>query len=263
MGENDGPRRRPHPTHGQATYVQIPALDVAQSADFYRNVFGWSAQTTDGSFESPGLAGQFTTERPTAPGAGPVLWLSVDDMYRTMHQVEASGGSVASAPQLDRGERWLVDIDDPAGNRIGVMAPAQRATPQTLLTVRDVEASSAWYQQLLGLTSEHGGPHYERLLSDGVLVLQLHHWDVEHDHGPIATADRPVGNGVLVWFGEVTDFDSVVERAHVLGAPIVRPPHRNPPPGTGNGPGHREVWITDPDGYTVVVASPDGEAWEQ
>jgi hypothetical protein len=40
----------------------------------------------------------------------------------------------------------------------------------------------------------------------------------------------------------------------------VRAPHRNPPEGFG--PGHREIWVSDPDGYTVVVASPDGEAIE-
>jgi hypothetical protein len=59
-----------------------------------------------------------------------------------------------------------------------------------------------------------------------------------------------------------TDFDAAVERARQLGAPVVRPPHRNPPEGEGNGPGHREAWIKDPDGYTVVIASPDGEAYE-
>ena len=42
----------------------------------------------------------------------------------------------------------------------------------------------------------------------------------------------------------------------------LRPPHRDPPEGQGNGPGHRELWVEDPDGYTVVVASPDGEAFE-
>ena len=41
----------------------------------------------------------------------------------------------------------------------------------------------------------------------------------------------------------------------------LRPPHRDPPEGQGNGPGHRELWVEDPDGYTVVVASPDGEAF--
>jgi catechol 2,3-dioxygenase-like lactoylglutathione lyase family enzyme len=36
-----------------------------------------------------------------------------------------------------------------------------------MIAVRDVEASSRWYQELLGLHSDHGGPEYERLLADG------------------------------------------------------------------------------------------------
>jgi predicted enzyme related to lactoylglutathione lyase len=96
----------------------------------------------------------------------------------------------------------------------------------------------------------------------GLLVLQLHHRDVEHHHGPvIADADAPVGNGATVWFGEVSDFDGVVARAAELGATVVRPPHRNPPESDSNGRSHREIWLLDPDGYTVVIASPDGEAW--
>ena len=30
-------------------------------------------------------------------------------------------------------------------------------------------------------------------------------------------------------------------------------PHVNP------APGHREIWLRDPDGYVVVIASPDGD----
>jgi predicted enzyme related to lactoylglutathione lyase len=262
MTDSIDPAPSRHPAHGQPTYLQIPALDVEGSACFYQHVFGWTTETTYGSFEAPGLIGQFTTERPPAGGAGPVLWLAVDDMYHTMRRVEANHGTVASRPQLDQGARWLVEIDDPAGNRIGIVAPNRRARPQPMLIVRDVEASSAFYQQLLGLTSDHGGPDYERLLSDGELVLQLHHPDVAHTHGPLGSPDDPVGNGVLVWFGEVADFDGAVARAASLGAPVTLAPHRNPPAGSGNGPAHREAWISDPDGYVVVIASPDGEAWE-
>jgi hypothetical protein len=55
--------------------------------------------------------------------------------------------------------------------------------PQPLICVRDVEASSRWYQRLLGCESDHGGPQYERLVSNGHLILQLHAWDIEHHHG--------------------------------------------------------------------------------
>jgi catechol 2,3-dioxygenase-like lactoylglutathione lyase family enzyme len=125
--------------------------------------------------------------------------------------------------------------------------------------VADVEGSSAWYQRLLGCESAHGGSEYERLVWNGELILQLHDWRVDHHHGPIGDPDRPAGNGALLWF-ETGDFDAAVARATGLEAEVVKPPHRNPPPGEPGGPRHREVWLRDPDGYTVVLASPDGEA---
>jgi catechol 2,3-dioxygenase-like lactoylglutathione lyase family enzyme len=131
--------------------------------------------------------------------------------------------------------------------------------PQPLVAVSDVEASSRWFQHLLGCQSAHGGTEYERLTMDGELVLQLHAWTIDHHHGAIGDpAARPYGNGVLLWF-EVDDFDAAVRRADELEAEIVLAPHRNPPEGPG-GPAHREVWLRDPNGYTVVLASPDGEA---
>ena len=45
----------------------------------------------------------------------------------------------------------------------------------TMLVVRDVEASSTWYQAVFGLKSGHGGPDFEMLMSDGQICLLLHH----------------------------------------------------------------------------------------
>ena len=132
--------------------------------------------------------------------------------------------------------------------------------PQPLIAVSDVEASSRWYRQLLGCTSDHGGPVYERLVANGQLILQLHSFEAEHDHGPIADRDdRPYGNGVLLWF-EVDDFDAAVARITEMNAEIVLPKHRNPPPPEDGGPNHWEIWIKDRDGYVVVLSSPDGTA---
>ena len=132
---------------------------------------------------------------------------------------------------------------------------------QPLIAVTDVEASSRWYQRLLGCRSDHGGPAYERLVSNGRLVLQLHSFQVEHHHGLIGNCeDKPYGNGVLLWF-EVDDFDEVMQRCAEMGAEVVMPRHRNPPESEGDGgPNHWECWMRDPDGYVVVVASPDGSA---
>lgn len=131
--------------------------------------------------------------------------------------------------------------------------------PQPLICVRDVEASSRWYQRLLGCKSDHGGPEYERLVHGDRLIMQLHHWDVEHHHGAIGDPNlKPYGNGVLLWF-EVEDFDAALARAEAMQADIFKPRHRNPPDGDG-GPNHWECWLHDLDGYAVVIASPDGTA---
>jgi hypothetical protein len=96
---------------------------------------------------------------------------------------------------------------------------------------------------------------YDRILRGGSLVLQLHAWDEErHPNLMNRKAARP-GHGVLLWF-EVDDFDAAVKRARALKAKVVLEPHFNP------APKHREIWLEDPDGYVVVLASPDGESAE-
>lgn len=139
------------------------------------------------------------------------------------------------------------------------MEPTWRRTTvlsQPLIAVRDVRASSRWYQQLFGFDPLPEHPHrdrYDRMLCDGQLVLQLHAWD-EEDHPNLVNADAaPPGHGVLLWF-EVNNFDAVVEQARKLRAQVVLEPHFNP------APRHREMWLRDLDGYVVVIASPDGES---
>ena len=121
--------------------------------------------------------------------------------------------------------------------------------PQPLIVVRDVQASSRFYAQLLEAESAHGGDEYEQLVSGGELVLQLHHIDVEDHHGRLAASDAPLGNGTLLWF-EVSDFDGAVERARGIEARVERDVHVNP------NAKQRELWLRDPDGYLVVLAGP-------
>ena len=82
---------------------------------------------------------------------------------------------------------------------------------QPLIVVRDVEAASRWYCQLLGATSGHGGPEYERVMVGDEFIMQLHAWDV-HDHQHLGDPALPVGNGAVLWF-KVADFDGTVARA--------------------------------------------------
>ncbi len=115
--------------------------------------------------------------------------------------------------------------------------------------VRDVEASSRWYQEILGARSGHGGPDFEMILdSDGQLILQLHRAG-GHEHGPVGPFDgeRP-GAGVIVIFEE-SDLDAALLRAREIGADVVSEPrwielaH------------HSEMVLRDPDGYLVALVS--------
>jgi catechol 2,3-dioxygenase-like lactoylglutathione lyase family enzyme len=124
--------------------------------------------------------------------------------------------------------------------------------PQPLIAVRDVEASSRWYQAVLGCRSGHGGPEYEQLVTDGRIVMQLHHWDA-HQHPHLGNPESPpYGNGVVLWF-QTDGFDEALHRIEAHEVQILEGPQVNP------NANHREVWLRDPDGYVVVVAGAYGD----
>jgi hypothetical protein len=123
---------------------------------------------------------------------------------------------------------------------------------QPLIAVRDVRATSRWYGTLFAANSLPDHRHrdlYDRVFSSGRLILQLHAWDEEHHPNLVNANAAPPGHGVLLWF-QVTDFDSTVDRARELRAEIILEAQVNP------APQHREIWLRDPDGYVLVIASP-------
>jgi hypothetical protein len=139
------------------------------------------------------------------------------------------------------------------------MAPAKSGIePQTLIAVRDVRASGIWYATLLGADSLPDHAHrdlYDRIMSGGRILLQLHAWD-EEDHPNLTDRTAaPLAHGVVLWF-QIDDFDAAVARSRALKAEVIEGPYVNP------APQHRELWLRDPDGYVVVVCSPDGETCE-
>ena len=130
-----------------------------------------------------------------------------------------------------------------------------RVTVSPLLAVQDVPASSAWYQELLGCTSdmEQGHPHrqeYDRVVDEeGRVLIGLHSWD-----DPTGTpVDRlfsgqsklTPGRGVVMTF-TVDDFEQAVGRALQMKAQLVGAvadyPDRS-----------RSVLVQDPDGYHIAL----------
>jgi uncharacterized protein len=109
------------PAPGQLSYLQIPALNVRQSAEFYARVFGWNIEHPHPGFDAPGLIGQWTTDRSPTRDAGMLPWLNVDSMVEAMKLVRTYGGEVLEHPTPDGPDRLLATVRDPAGNVIGLV----------------------------------------------------------------------------------------------------------------------------------------------
>jgi catechol 2,3-dioxygenase-like lactoylglutathione lyase family enzyme len=120
---------------------------------------------------------------------------------------------------------------------------------EPMINVADVEASSAWYQRLLGAKSGHGGSHFEMLLHDDQLMLMLHAADAE-EHHPHQEADGPLGKGVVLYFRVGGELPEAVERAKAMEAQILQGPLMN------ELAHQEELWVRDPDGYTLVLCGP-------
>ncbi len=123
--------------------------------------------------------------------------------------------------------------------------------PQPLIAVNDVSSSRNWYENVLGLRSGHGGDEYERMMYGDHMVLQLHQWDT-HEHSHLGDPSIPIGNGAILWF-QTDRFDEIVAKAQTHQARILEGPQIN------SNANHREIWLSDPDGYTVVVAGMPGD----
>ena len=119
---------------------------------------------------------------------------------------------------------------------------------ETMIAVRDVEASSEWYRQLLGCRSDHGGPEFDRLVNADTVLLLLHHWGAPEHPSMLSPTEGPIGHGLVIYF-RVDDLDTILQRAKQMGAQIVCEPAFN------ELAHQREFSLRDPDGYFITVCS--------
>jgi uncharacterized protein len=111
-------------TNGKICYIEMPALDIARSAEFYRRVFGWKIRKRgDGSTafdDTTGeVSGTWVLGRPPAAKPGLLFYIMVDSVATTVDAVVANRGEIvqpigADAPEI------TARFHDPAGNVIGL-----------------------------------------------------------------------------------------------------------------------------------------------
>jgi len=114
----------PTRANGKICYVEIPAIDIPRSVEFYQTVFGWQirrrgdGQTAfdDGVGE---VSGTWVSGRSPSQEPGLLLYIMVDSVAATVDAVIVQGGELvqpigADAPEITARFR------DPAGNVIGL-----------------------------------------------------------------------------------------------------------------------------------------------
>ena len=115
--------------HGKLSYVEIPALDPLQSADFYAKVFGWNVRgdAEHAGFDDPSgdLIGHWVTGRVISREPGLLPYIYVDRIDDTIEQVEAQGGEIVKA-LYPEGNLWVATFRDPAGNVLGLWQEGAR-----------------------------------------------------------------------------------------------------------------------------------------
>ncbi len=110
--------------NGKICYIEIPALDIQRSADFYAKVFRWNIRKRgDGATAFDDTTGQvsgaWVRGRPASGDPGLLIYIMVDSVEKTIEAVIAQGGEVvqpigADAPEITARFR------DPGGNVIGL-----------------------------------------------------------------------------------------------------------------------------------------------
>jgi predicted enzyme related to lactoylglutathione lyase len=110
--------------NGKICYIEIPATDVARSAEFYAKVFGWDVrQRGDGSTafdDGVGeVSGTWVEGRPPASNPSLIVHIMVDDMAATIEAVLANGGEIVQPVGADAPE-ITARFRDPGGNVFGL-----------------------------------------------------------------------------------------------------------------------------------------------
>lgn len=105
---------------GKICYVEIPAIDVAASAQFYQQVFGWQVrQRGDGStaFDdtTAEVSGAWVTGRPPSTAPGVLVGIMVANAAATLDAIVAAGGKIVQPINPDEDEVYAI-FSDPIGN---------------------------------------------------------------------------------------------------------------------------------------------------
>jgi predicted enzyme related to lactoylglutathione lyase len=110
--------------NGKICYIEMPATDIARSASFYKNVFGWNIRKRgDGAtaFDDTtgAVSGAWVLNRKPMTDVGLLFYIMVNDIEASIKAVTENGGKIVQPVGKDAPE-ITARFADPAGNIIGL-----------------------------------------------------------------------------------------------------------------------------------------------
>jgi uncharacterized protein len=120
---------------GKICYIEIPATNVQESAEFYKRAFGWQIrQRGDGSIAFDDtvnqVSGTWVLERPPASEPGLMLYIMAASAAAAVDRVISAGGEIVQPADPDARE-VVATFRDPAGNVLGIYQQPGLAESET------------------------------------------------------------------------------------------------------------------------------------
>jgi predicted enzyme related to lactoylglutathione lyase len=249
---------------GSPCWADLWTSDVEGTSKFYADLFGWEAQEP-----SPEFGGYFMFTRDGVPVAGGMgdmgdmaanntwkIYLSTDDIAKTIETAEAEGAQIISPamPVADLGTQAV--LTDPTGAEVGSWQPGTFAGFTVLnehgapswfeLQTRDYATAVSFYGSVFRCGTESVGD------SDDFRYTMLRDASGGAEFAGIMDAAGFLADGVNAhWsiYWEVDDAEAVVTKVKTLGGSVVMDPEDTPY--------GRLAVVTDPCGAEFKLRQPN------
>jgi uncharacterized protein len=229
---------------GDFSWVDLMVPDTSAAREFYRELFGWESQDTEGGMpyvmflnEGRMVAGLGPQSEEMKAQGMPAVWssyISVDDAEATTRKAAELGGTVTVPAMQVMEYGSLAFIQDPTGAHVGLWQPGQHfgaeltQDPGSLcwneLVTRDVDRAKDFYGKLFGWEFSEmpdSTPAYHIIKNQGA------------SNGGLMQMDERWGDAPPHWmvYFAVADVEATSRRVTELGAKVIVEPFDVPPVG--------------------------------